>query len=220
MLALDKQMAQPGFWDDVETAREVTRERTRLSEQKEAWTSLETALEDIEILFDLAVEEEDEETGPEILTQIEDLEKRLDQFEIQRMLSGRHDYSNVIVEINAGAGGTEAQDWAEMLLRMYLRWADRNQFKTQIMDLLEGDEAGIKSVTLTISGPYAFGLMRSEIGIHRWCVYRPLMPVTVDIHRSPRSLPCRRLMTKSLLIFRKRTCGSIPSAPAGPGGNT
>lgn len=164
---LDKIMTKPGFWDDTSTAQEVTRERTRLSEKKENWSNLEESLEEVEILLDLALEEEDEETGAEVLSKTGELEKQIDQFEVQRMLSGAHDRSNAIVDIHAGAGGTEAQDWAQMLLRMYLRWADRNNFQTQIVDMLEGEEAGLKSVTLTMNGDYAFGLMRPEIGIHR-----------------------------------------------------
>jgi len=164
---LDKLMTKPGFWDDTDKAREVTRERTQLSDWRQIWSSLENDLEEIEILLDLAIEEESEETEPEIRARVAALEKRLDIFEIQRTLSQPHDKNNAIVDIHAGAGGTEAQDWAEMLLRMYLRWADRNDFKTKLVDVLDGEEAGIKSVTFTVAGDYAHGLLRSEIGIHR-----------------------------------------------------
>lgn len=160
-------MTKPGFWDDAQSAQEVTRERTRLSSRKDFWDDIEAELDETVLLFEMALEENDEETGREVSDRIKHLTQRLDQFEIQRMLSGSHDQSNAIVDIHAGAGGTEAQDWAEMLLRMYLRWADRNGFSTKIVDMLEGDEAGIKSVTLTMNGEYAFGLMRPEIGIHR-----------------------------------------------------
>ena len=164
---LDLVMAKPGFWDDASKAQEVTRERNRAASRLEAWTSLEDELEEIEILLDLALEEDDEDTGLEVLSKINELSGRLDQFEVQRMLSGPHDESNAIVDIHAGAGGTEAQDWAEMLLRMYLRYADRQGWTTQMVDVLEGDEAGIKSATFTVAGEFAFGLMRSEVGIHR-----------------------------------------------------
>ena len=160
-------MTKPGFWDDAQKAQEVNKERTRVAERLDAWNGLETEREEIEILLDLALEEEDESVGNEIRDRLRGLEGRLNQYEVGRMLSGAHDRNNAIVDINAGAGGTEAQDWAEMLLRMYLRYADRNGFATQIVDMLEGEEAGVKSVTFTMAGEHAFGLMRSEVGIHR-----------------------------------------------------
>jgi len=164
---LDKIMSKAGFWDDPQKAREVPRERTRLADRLESWTVLDNEREEIEILLEMALEEADEETGQEITGRLATLEKRLDHFEIERMLSGAHDLNNAIVDIHAGAGGTEAQDWAEMLLRMYMRYADRQGFTAQVVDMLEGDEAGIKSVTFTLAGKFAFGLMRPEIGIHR-----------------------------------------------------
>ncbi|MFH1137990.1 MAG: peptide chain release factor 2 [Pseudomonadota bacterium] len=167
LIELDKIMAQTGLWDDVAKAGETTRERTRVAERLREWNDLDAEREEIELLLDMALEEEDEETGAEVQAKIAALGKRLDEFEIKRMLSGPHDENPAIVDIHAGAGGTEAQDWAEMLLRMYLRWADRNGFQTQIVDSLDGDEAGIKSITFTMTGPFAFGLMRPEIGIHR-----------------------------------------------------
>lgn len=163
----DKIMAKPDFWGDTLKAQDAGRERTVVSDRLQAWLDLEEAFEEIEVLLELAQEEEDEETSREVKAKVNQLEKRLDEFEVKRMLSGTHDHSNAIVDIHAGAGGTEAQDWAEMLLRMYFRWSDRNGFSTQIVDMLEGEEAGLKSVTFTMSGPYAYGLMRPEIGIHR-----------------------------------------------------
>jgi peptide chain release factor 2 len=164
---LDRRMAQPDFWDDASQAQEVGKQRTVVADRIAEWESLAEAYEEIEVLFDLAQEEEDEETGVEVEQKIDALYKRLEAFETRRMLSGPHDRANAIVDIHAGAGGTEAQDWAEMLLRMYLRWADRNGLATQVVDMLEGDEAGIKSVTFTVNGPFAFGQLRPEIGIHR-----------------------------------------------------
>jgi len=160
-------MSKPGFWDDPESAQQVTKERNLLAARADILNSLENDLEEVEILLDLAMEEDDEETAKEALKKAADLDEALSRFEIERMLSGPHDLNNAIVDINAGAGGTEAQDWAEMLLRMYLRWADRQEFEAKIIDSLEGDEAGIKSVTFTVSGQYAYGLLRPEIGVHR-----------------------------------------------------
>ncbi len=160
-------MSKPGFWDDPESAQKVTRERNSLAARVAVLTSLENDLEEVEVLLDLALEEDDEETGKEALKKAAALDEALNRFEIERMLSGPQDFNNAIMDINAGAGGTEAQDWAEMLLRMYLRWVDRQGFKAKIVDSLEGDEAGIKSITFTVTGPYAYGLLKPEIGVHR-----------------------------------------------------
>jgi len=160
-------MAKPGFWDNPEAAKIITRERTTLAAQADSLKSLETEIEEAQILLELALEASDEATGKEAQKKIQALNEALNRFEIERMLSGPHDQNNAIVDIHAGAGGTEAQDWAEMLLRMYLRWVDRQGFTSKIVDMLEGDEAGIKSVTFTVAGKFAYGLLRSEIGIHR-----------------------------------------------------
>jgi len=160
-------MLKPGFWDHPEEAREITRERTILNGRIQTYDDLAKDLEDTEVLLDLALEEEDAEALQEVEGKTKALEDALDRFEVERMLSGSHDLANAIMDIHAGAGGTEAQDWAEMLLRMYLRWADRQGFTTKILDFLEGEEAGLKSVTFTVTGTYAFGLLRSEVGIHR-----------------------------------------------------
>ncbi|MDH3454841.1 MAG: peptide chain release factor 2, partial [Desulfuromonadales bacterium] len=123
--------------------------------------------EDVQVLIELGEESEDEETLAEVRGLLPDLEKKLGQMEFARMLSGEHDASSAIVSINAGAGGTEAQDWAEILLRMYLRWCERKGFKAEITDYQPGDEAGTKGVTFTVSGDYAYGYLKAEKGIHR-----------------------------------------------------
>ena len=160
-------MGQPSFWDDPKSAQAISQERTQLSDKLDAWTSLENEGEEISLLLDMALEENDESQEAELLAKADLLTKDLDLYEIKRTLSGAHDAGNAIVDIHAGAGGTESQDWASILLRMYLRYAERSGLKAQIVDQLDGEEAGIKSVTFTLSGPYAFGLMRSEVGIHR-----------------------------------------------------
>ncbi|MDL2260041.1 peptide chain release factor 2 [Deltaproteobacteria bacterium OttesenSCG-928-K17] len=164
---LDKTMEQPDFWDDPKKAQTVGQERTQLNDKLEAWSELENQGEEIALLLDMAIEEKDESQESELVEKIGDLTKALDLYEVKRTLSGPHDQVGAIVEIHAGAGGTESQDWASILMRMYLRYADRSGFKTQIVDMLDGEEAGIKSVTFTMTGNYAFGLMRSEVGIHR-----------------------------------------------------
>jgi peptide chain release factor 2 len=120
-----------------------------------------------EVLLEMCIEEEDEQTGKEVAVRANALEKRLDQFEVQRMLDGENDNCNAIVSINAGAGGTEAQDWAEMLFRMYARWVERKGYRSEIIDLQPGDEAGIKSVTFTAEGENAYGYLQAEQGVHR-----------------------------------------------------
>jgi peptide chain release factor 2 len=164
---LDEIMAASNFWDDQKQAQAVSQERTQLADKLAAWTALDSEGEEISLLLDMAMEENDESQEADLRQKIQALTRNLDMYEVKRTLSGPHDSSNVIVDIHAGAGGTESQDWAQILMRMYLRYADRNGFKTQIVDMLDGDEAGIKSVTFTMAGSYAFGLMRSEVGIHR-----------------------------------------------------
>jgi peptide chain release factor 2 len=160
-------MGQPDFWNNQQNAQAVGQEHTRLTEKLKSWRRLDSEGEDLALLLDMALEESDETQCDDISKQIDELKADLDSYEIRRTLSEPNDSNNAIMDIHAGAGGTEAQDWSQILLRMYLRYADRNNFKCQIVDKLEGDEAGLKSVTLTLSGPYAYGLLRTEMGIHR-----------------------------------------------------
>jgi len=124
-------------------------------------------LEDHELMLTMALEEDDEQTLAEVQLQIQNLDKRIHAFSIDMMLDGDTDGNNAIVSINAGAGGTDAQDWAEMMFRMYLRWAEQRGYATEVIDLQPGDEAGIKSATFTVKGQYAYGYLKSEIGVHR-----------------------------------------------------
>jgi peptide chain release factor 2 len=138
-----------------------------LADKVEAFHKICKELEDCQLLHELAVEESDSETLDEVTRQLEELSRQVKGFSLALMLTGQQDANNAIVSINAGAGGTEAQDWAEMLFRMYLRWAERKGFKTELIDLQPGDEAGIKSATFTASGHYVYGFLKSEIGVHR-----------------------------------------------------
>jgi peptide chain release factor 2 len=133
----------------------------------DTFETLERELADCEAYLELAEEEDDAEALSEVTDQLTPLEKELKQFSLTLMLSGEEDQNNAIVSINAGAGGTEAQDWAEMLFRMYVRWVERKGYKLELIDLQPGDEAGIKSATFTASGPYAFGRLKTEVGVHR-----------------------------------------------------
>jgi peptide chain release factor 2 len=160
-------ISKKGFWDAPEETTEILKERTALSESVQAWQKLHNELEDAVVLLDLAVEEHDAATINEVSATAEAVEKAVDQMALARMLSGKNDDKNAIVSINAGAGGTEAQDWVEMLFRMYVRWAERKGYASKVVDFQPGDEAGIKSVTFIASGPYAYGYLKGEIGIHR-----------------------------------------------------
>jgi len=138
-----------------------------LSNQLEEWHRYKNELEEIHILTTLAQEENDENSIAELRNDLSELEKDIERHELQTLLGDRDDKRNAIVAINAGAGGTESQDWVEMLLRLYLKWAESRKMKTTIVDHLAGDEAGIKNVTVTVSGPYAYGYLKSEHGVHR-----------------------------------------------------
>ncbi len=141
-------MARPEFWNDNERAQEILRERTTLAKLVDDWSAAQHELDDLLVLVELGEEAEDEATLAEVRELLPELVRQVDRMEFARMLSGEHDASNAIVSINAGAGGTEAQDWAEMLLRMYLRWCERKGFKTEITEYQPGDDAGTKSVDL------------------------------------------------------------------------
>ncbi|HAA05377.1 MAG TPA: peptide chain release factor 2 [Syntrophobacteraceae bacterium] len=164
---LEKAMLQPGFWDNPESSKGVLKESSDLKEIIGTWEGYSKELEEGELLLEMALEENDQETLEEVSQKAQSLEHSVHDLEFRQMLSEESDPLNAIVSINAGAGGTEAQDWAEMLLRMYLRWCERKQYATQVIDFLEGDEAGIKSVTFTANGAYAYGFLKAESGIHR-----------------------------------------------------
>ena len=166
---LDQESQKEDFWNDPARARDVLKKKNSLDEIVGRMQYLSSSLNDLESLFELAMEENDEETACEIRNDLEGLKKTIRDEELHLMLGAEEDRLNAIMSIHAGAGGTEAQDWAEMLLRMYVRWAERRGFKTTIIDLLPGEEAGIKSVSMTIEGEYAYayGYLKAEIGIHR-----------------------------------------------------
>lgn len=159
--------AKPDFWEDAARAAAILKERGLIQQTLETWQAQEQRLQDLEVLLELAQEENDEAALQEAMVELRHQEKEVRRLELELLLSGEDDNKNAFVTIHAGAGGTEAQDWAEMLLRMYLRYAERRGFKTEIYDLLPGDEAGIKSATFAAHGPYAYGYLKSESGIHR-----------------------------------------------------
>jgi peptide chain release factor 2 len=160
-------MTAPDFWEKGETSQKIMKERASLLESISIWKQNWKETEEMEILLQLIEEQGDEKEAQDLLEKVQKSEEAISQLEFRRMLGGEHDPSNGIVSINAGAGGTEAQDWVEMLLRMYLRWAEEKEFKTEIIDILTGEEAGLKNVTFMVSGPYAYGYLKAEVGIHR-----------------------------------------------------
>jgi len=164
---IGKQMAEPDFWESNGGAQQILKERAAVLDSITSWKEEKKELEEMEILLELAEEQKDEQEIQELFERVRRAERAVEEIEFQRMLGGENDKNNAIVSINAGAGGTEAQDWVEMLLRMYLRWAEKNGFKTEIIDILEGEEAGLKNVTFTVTGPYAYGYLKAETGIHR-----------------------------------------------------
>ena len=165
--SLDAETALSGFWDDNESAQKILQKRSGLQRSIEIWGHLEKEREDLEAMLELFSEEEDSSMEKEIRSSLTQLCEQLAQAELKAMLSGRTDFNNAFVAINSGAGGTESQDWAEMLLRMYLRWGDRYGYKTEVLDTQYGEEAGIKSATILFSGDYVFGYLKAEIGVHR-----------------------------------------------------
>ncbi len=165
---LDGLSQSDGFWDDPDAARTKLQERARLVQSVESYQKPWQRAEDLGVLCELGDENpDDSDTQEEIQDEFKLLKQELEQLEFQRMMSGTEDRNNAILSINAGAGGTESQDWAEMLLRMYLRYCEKNGYKAAILDQLTGEEAGIKSVTITIEGNFAYGYLKAEAGVHR-----------------------------------------------------
>ena len=164
---IGKMMAEPNFWEKGEAAQKTLKERASLIDSLSPWKQEKKELEEMEILLQLIEEQGDEKEAQDLSVKMLKTEEAVGQMEFRRMLGGEHDSSSAIASINAGAGGTEAQDWVEMLLRMYLRWAEKKGYRREIIDILVGEEAGLKNVTFTVSGPYAFGYLRAETGIHR-----------------------------------------------------
>ncbi len=164
---IDAISGQPEFWNDSQAATKLTREREELKQLLESVDVQQRALSDVEATLDLAEEDDAQEFMVEAVEALAGVERVLDDMEFKRMLSGEQDESNAILFINAGAGGTEACDWAEILLRMYRRWADAKGYKNEVVDFTAGDGAGFRSVTLTVSGPYAYGYLKAENGVHR-----------------------------------------------------
>jgi peptide chain release factor 2 len=169
-------MSQQDFWNDNEKAQKVLQENKSLKETLDEFNHLESSLEEIDVFIELAIEEGDISLEKEVEKMIENLEKSIDELKIKTLLSGEYDKNNAILSINAGTGGLDAQDWAQMLLRMYVRWADRKGFKVSTLDMISDPEAGIKSATIQVEGLNAYGYLKSEKGVHRIVRISPFDP--------------------------------------------
>ncbi len=160
-------MQEPGFWDDPEKSNQKMREAKNLKNTVETVRGLESQYEDIMTLIEMGYEDNDPEIIPDISEELETFKKTFEEIRVSTLLSGEYDRNNAILRLNAGAGGTESCDWCSMLYRMYTRWAERKGFALEVLDYLDGDEAGIKSVTFQINGENAYGYLKSEKGVHR-----------------------------------------------------
>jgi peptide chain release factor 2 len=164
---LEAKMGQSGFWSDARAAAGVSRHKAKLERELQQWRGIEAKLSDVTTLLELAQDSGDAGLERELASELDQFEPLLAALRVEHLLSGELDQNNALLAIHPGAGGTESQDWAQMLLRMYVRWAESKRFKVETLDLQAGDEAGVKSATIAISGPYAYGYLKAEAGVHR-----------------------------------------------------
>ena len=164
---IENEMEKQDFWDDVKKSQEILKEMKKLKSELEVINNLQEKYEDLGVLIEMGDEEEDQSVVQEVAEELKDFKKEFDKVKISILLSGEYDKYNAILKINAGAGGTESCDWASMLYRMFTRWAESKGYKTEVIDFLDGDEAGIKSITFQVAGENAYGYLKSEKGVHR-----------------------------------------------------
>ena len=210
----------PNLWNNPENAQKLMRERTRLTNAIDGYRALENGLEDAVGLVDLAEEEGDQETIEAAEADIAALQEKAEQARLESLLSGEADPNDAYLEIHAGSGGTEAQDWAQMMARMYTRWAEQHGYKVELLEEHPGEEAGIKSVTLRINGDNAYGWLKTESGVHRLVRISPF-DSQARRHTSFSSAwvyPSSTIRLRSR--SRKKTCGSTPTAQAAPVAST
>ncbi|VIB62622.1 peptide chain release factor 2 [Clostridioides difficile] len=172
----EEKMNQQDFWNDNEVAQRVLQENKSLKETLEEYESLKSLLEDIEVLIEIGLEEDDDSVERDIEKSIESMEEKLSKMKIKTLLNGEYDKNNAILSINAGTGGLDAQDWAQMLLRMYIRWSESKGYKVKLLDIISDPEAGIKTATILVEGTNAYGYLKSEKGVHRLVRISPFDP--------------------------------------------
>jgi peptide chain release factor 2 len=215
---LERASSRPGFWDDKSQAQKSMERLSTLKGEIESYRTLEEEIEDLLVLNQLAVEESDPEASREVEEKLEILARRVEELEIEKLFADELDQNDAVLTIHPGAGGVDSQDWAEMLLRMYIRWADRRAMKADILDLLPGDEAGIKSVTLSVSGKYAFGLLKAEKGVHRLVRLSPF-DASNRRHTSFASVDATPLIDDSIRVeIDKKDLRIETFRSSGPGG--
>lgn len=164
---LEHKAAEPGFWDEMESAQKILQRTAVLKQKDEAYIKLQEKAEELLVLIEVGDEEEDLSLIDEIRTELDDIHQKVESMRLSTLLTGEYDSKNAIVTFHAGSGGTEAQDWAEMLFRMYNRWGERHGYKVSTLDYLDGDEAGLKSASILVEGENAYGFLKSEAGVHR-----------------------------------------------------
>ena len=164
---LEQQTSQPDFWNHAQKAAKISRKKSAIERDLQQWRDIDGKRNDLNALLELAEESGDAGLLKELTSELDQFESKLAALRLELLLSGELDPNNAILAIHPGAGGTESQDWAQMLLRMYVRWAESKKFKVETLDLLPGEEAGVKSVTLSVTGPYAYGYLKAEAGVHR-----------------------------------------------------
>ena len=209
-------MNQPDFWTDLERSQKVNQEMKALKNKVESWKKTKARIEDAEVLIELGQEMEDESVVQEVQKEISQLEKEVERMRLATLLKGQYDSHNAIISLHAGAGGTEAMDWAGMLLRMYTRWCENNGYEVKTLDLLPGEEAGIKSATLHVIGENAYGYLKQKKECTAWSEFLPLMRQAGAI---PPLLPWMLCLSWRMIMTSKsgrKNLRSIPSAPAGP----
>ena len=167
IIELERTMEAPGFWDDMDKAQKYMKELKNLKDSIETYNNLKSLYDDILVLIEMGEESEDAEIAEEAKSSMDEFASKVDEVKIKTLLSGEYDKYNAILKLNAGAGGTESCDWTSMLYRMYTRWAESKGYKTEVLDFLDGDEAGIKSITFQVNGENAYGYLKSEKGVHR-----------------------------------------------------
>ena len=191
---LEEQTSQPDFWSQAQKAAKISRKKSTIERDLQQWHAIDEKMNDLGALLELAEESRDAGLAKELTGELDRFEPKLATLRLELLLSGELDPNNAIVAIHPGAGGTESQDWAQMLLRMYVRWAESKKFKIETLDLLPGEEAGVKSVTLSVTGAYAYGYLKAEAGVHRLVIFHPSMPTNGGIPPLPQSSSILRWM--------------------------
>lgn len=214
------QMSDPAFWNDPEKAKKISQEATLLKTEVEGHEELVRKADDLSDYLEMAMEDGDASFAEDIEKQYHDLLKDIEKREVRLLLSGEYDKCNALITFHAGAGGTEAQDWAQMLIRMYTRWAERNGYKLTILDMQPGDEAGIKSAAFRVEGEYAYGYLKSEKASIAWSAFRLLMLQPGATRPLRLSMSCRNCRMMSMSKSTWTTSASITSAPPVPAAST